>query len=71
MHQRPMVPDHGTQYEEHSASHHGGMCKDEIDPFLYSLIPLRLRRGVIIKKCLTNVYYWLHKVTGLLGEHFV
>ena len=25
MHQWPMVPDHGTQYEENRFSHHGGM----------------------------------------------
>ena len=28
MHQQPMVPDHGTQYEENLASHHGWMHKD-------------------------------------------
>ena len=25
IHQWPMVPHYGTQYEEHPASHHGGM----------------------------------------------
>ena len=25
MHQQPMVPDHGTQYEESPSSHHRGM----------------------------------------------
>ena len=28
MHQRLMVPDHGTQYEENPSSHHGGMHED-------------------------------------------
>ena len=28
MHQWPMVPDHGTQYEESLSSHYRGMCKD-------------------------------------------
>ena len=28
MHKRPMVPDHGTQYEENPYSHHGGMHED-------------------------------------------
>ena len=26
--QWPMVPDHGTQYEENPSSHHGGMHED-------------------------------------------
>ena len=29
IHQRPMVPNNGTQYEENPYSHHGGMRKDE------------------------------------------
>ena len=28
MHQRPMVPVHGTQYKENPPSHHGGMHMD-------------------------------------------
>ena len=28
MHEQPMVPDHGTQYEENPASHHGGILED-------------------------------------------
>ena len=28
MHQRTMVPDHGTEYEENPSSYHGGMHKD-------------------------------------------
>ena len=28
MHQQLKVPDHGTQYEEHLASHHGGILED-------------------------------------------
>ena len=28
MHQQPMVPDHGTQYEENPSSHHGGMHEE-------------------------------------------
>ena len=28
MYQRPVVPDHGTQYEESPSIHHGGMCED-------------------------------------------
>ena len=28
MHQWPIVPDHGTQYEENPASHNGGMHED-------------------------------------------
>ena len=28
VHQRPIVPDHSTQYEETPYSLHGGMCKD-------------------------------------------
>ena len=28
MHWRPMVHDHGTQYEEDPFSHHEGMCTD-------------------------------------------
>ena len=27
--QQPMVPDHGTQYEENPSSHHGRMQEDE------------------------------------------
>ena len=54
MHQRPIVPAHGTQYEEYTSNHHGGMHEDGqtdrwvdaktdgLDPFLYSPIPLRL-----------------------------
>ena len=46
MHQHPMVPDHGTQYEEKPSSHHGGMPEDKQmdgltdrqDLFLYTLI---------------------------------
>ena len=30
MHQRSMVLDHGTQYEENTTSHHGGMHVDEL-----------------------------------------
>ena len=34
MHQQPMVPDHGTQYEENQSSHHGGICEDwQTGPF--------------------------------------
>ena len=48
MHHWPMVPDHGTQYEENPASHHGGMREDGqtdgLDPFLQSPIPLRQSR---------------------------
>ena len=52
MHQQPMIPDHGTQYEENPASHHGRMNKDRhpdgrrdgLTPFLYSPIPLRQSR---------------------------
>ena len=28
MHQRPMVSDHGTQYEENPSSQYGGMHED-------------------------------------------
>ena len=28
VHQQPMVPDHGTKYEENPANYHGGMCED-------------------------------------------
>ena len=28
VHQRPMVPDHGTQYQKNSSSHHEGMRED-------------------------------------------
>ena len=28
MHQRPIVLNHNTQYEENPLSHHGGMCED-------------------------------------------
>ena len=28
VHQRPMVLDHGNQYEENPSSHHGGMHED-------------------------------------------
>ena len=30
IHQCPMVPDHGTQYEDNPSSPHGGMCEDEL-----------------------------------------
>ena len=48
MHDRPVVPDDGTEYEENPSSHHGGMLEDGLtdrltdgmDPFLYSLILL-------------------------------
>ena len=38
VHQQPVVPDHGTQYEENSFSHYGGMHEDELmdwTPFLH------------------------------------
>ena len=38
--QQPIIPDHGTKYEENSSSHHGGMHEDGLDHFLYSLILL-------------------------------
>ena len=49
MHQKAMVPDHDTQYEENPSTHHGGMHEDGhlwiltdgLDRFLYSPIPLR------------------------------
>ena len=28
VHQQPMVPDYGTQYEGNPSSHHGGMLED-------------------------------------------
>ena len=49
LHQQPMVPDHGTQYEENTFRHHGEIHEDghsdeqmnrhmvRLDPFLYSL----------------------------------
>ena len=44
MHQQPMVPDHGTKYEENPSSHHEECEGVEhpdgqthgLDPFLYS-----------------------------------
>ena len=39
MHQRPMVPDRGNQYEENESNNHEGMHEDGLDPFLYALIP--------------------------------
>ena len=52
MYQWHKISDHSTQYEENSSRHHGGMCEDaltdgrtdRLDPFLYSLIPLRRSR---------------------------
>ena len=32
MQQWPMIPDHGTQYEETPSNHHGGMCNEGLDP---------------------------------------
>ena len=45
MHHRPIVPDHGTQYEENPRNYHRGMCEDGmtdgLDPLLDSLILLK------------------------------
>ena len=38
MHQQVMVPDDGTQYEEHSSRHRGGMHEDRLTDGLDSFL---------------------------------
>ena len=52
VHQQPMVPDHGTQYEGNPSSHHGGKHKDgQMDRTLSYIRGFHLAEWGIIKWC--------------------
>ena len=66
IHQRHMVPDHGTQYEDNPSSHHGGMYKDrqtdglteELD--LYYIPWFHLRRAE--NNIINQLFFYLQNV---------